>query len=280
MDIDRKSYRAKPTLAAGSVRPWHVLFLYSVCFLVGIVAAYYVTKGQQESYRREAWDATLHGITSALILALTLIVPEFRKSLPLLFSRHGAKRSVNEFFLALALALCWGYGLYRIAFCLPVLVLHPEAYSALVFYEALARFEPKYLLLLIGSVLAAPLGEELVFRGYLLNIWIARWGIWPAIVISSLVFGFFHWERALFAAPMGVLFALVYVRYDSLWPAILLHSSYNLLGFPWLLGGLFYVKQRSTVGQLSSWIPELVVGFLFIPVAVLFWKRFKPPALA
>jgi CAAX protease family protein len=131
-------------------------------------------------------------------------------------------------------------------------------------------------LILIGGVIAAPIGEELVFRGYLMNLWRARWGVVPAVLVSSLAFGLFHWERAVFAAPMGVIFAMVYLKYNSLWPAIWLHASYNLLAFPWLVGGLFYVKEKASIAHLSNWIPELLLGLLFIPLCVLFWRQFKP----
>jgi hypothetical protein len=49
-----------------------------------------------------------------------------------------------------------------------------------------------------------------------------------------------------------------------------------VLATPWLLGGLFYLKPRAAIGELSSWIPEFVIAALFIPLAIAFWRRFKP----
>jgi membrane protease YdiL (CAAX protease family) len=273
---DPPSRPSKSMLVHGAVKPWHVLFLYGVCFVTSIVAGERLTRAEDPAYRHELWDITLHVLSSFMILVLTIVVPEFRRSLPVLFSAGIAKLKLRDFALALAVMLCWGYGLYRVAFCFPLLLAYPEAFRALYFGEQLRQFEPKYLLLLFGAIIAAPLGEELVFRGFLLNLWVERWGVWPAIIASSILFGFFHWERALFATAGGVIYALVYLKYETLWPGILMHATYNLLAMEWLLGGFFYVKQKATIGEISSWLPEVVLSLLFIPALVLFWRRFKP----
>jgi len=270
----RKS--AKSVLVDGAVKPWHVVFLFFVSWSVAVVGAFKMAQQLGGPFKDGIRDIAIQGIFSAIILAFTVVVPEFRRSLKALFVKPAPRPSALDLGLAFALTLAWGYGLYRIAFCFPILVVDPEAFRALKFTEAVPPLEPRYLIALVGSVIVAPIGEELVFRGYLLNLWIARRGIGFALILSSLVFGAFHWERAAFAVPMGFVFALVYLRYDSLWPGILLHAVYNLLAFPWLLGGHFYAKERATIGHLSSWIPELVLALVFIPLWIAFWRRFKP----
>lgn len=267
---------ARSALTSGAVKPWHVVFLFFVAWSVAIVGSFKATQHIDAAFRREAWNLALQGIFSAIILAFTVIVPEFRRTLRGLFAKPVPRPSAIDLGFAFALTLAWGYGLYRVLVCLPILLAHPEAFRALRFTELLAPLEIKYLAALLGSVIVAPIAEELVFRGYLLNLWIVRHGVWFAVISSSAVFGVFHLETAVFAAPMGVVYALVYLRYQSLWPGIFIHAAYNLLAFPWLLGGLFYVKPRQSIGELSSWIPEFVIAALFIPLFILFWRRFKP----
>lgn len=271
---------ARKDLTDGAVKPWHVVFLFFVAWSVAIVGSLKATQHFGAASKLEIRDLALQGIFSAIILAFTVIVPEFRRTLKVLFARPVPKPSAIDLLFGLALTLAWGYGLYRVLVCFPILLAYPEAFRTLRFSDHLAPLEIKYFVAVLGSVIVSPIAEELVFRGYLLNLWIVRHGVWFAVITSSVIFGAFHLDTAVFAAPMGAIFALVYLRYDSLWPGILLHAAYNLLAFPWLLGGLFYVKPRASIGEFSSWIPEFVIAVLFIPLAILFWRRFKPAALA
>jgi membrane protease YdiL (CAAX protease family) len=271
-----KPENARDALTGGAVKPWHVMFIFFVAWSVAIVGSFKATQHIDAAFRREAWDLVLQGIFSAIIIAFTVIVPEFRLTLKGLFARPVPKPSAIDLGFAFALTLAWGYGLYRVLVCLPILLAHPESFRALRFTELLAPLEIKYLVAVLGTVIVAPMAEELVFRGYLLNLWIARRGVWFAVIASSVVFGAFHLETAVFAAPMGIVYALVYLRYQSLWPGIFIHAAYNLFALPWLLGGLFYVKPRQSIGELSSWIPEFAIAVLFIPLFILFWRRFKP----
>lgn len=86
------------------------------------------------------------------------------------------------------------------------------------------------------NVLAVSAGfcEEIVYRGFIL--WFAAlWlGLWPAVVVSSLVFGVAHvylgWKHVLRVSFVGLAFALIAVGSASLWPAIALHAFIDLLG--------------------------------------------------
>ncbi len=107
---------------------------------------------------------------------------------------------------------------------------------ALAPQEGLAYFahgEPLragFWLVAFGSVVAAPLAEEVAFRGYLqggLRVVLPR----PfAIAVASLVFGLCHTlPYALPTALLGALFGWMFDRCGSLWPAVLAHAVHNLL---------------------------------------------------
>jgi membrane protease YdiL (CAAX protease family) len=279
MDMGRaRSLSSKSILLRGAVKPWHVVFLYSLGFVVSTVAAYYLTQHERAEIRHEMNDVVWRGINGVIILIFTIVVPEFRRSLPTLFAKPSSRVAGKDVALALGVCLAWGYGLYRIALCFPLIHADLERFYGMFIYTLLPDFQPKHLLMLIGISITAPLAEELIFRGYLLNLWIDRWGVTAGILASSTVFGLIHLEHTLFALPLGIVFALVYLKYDSLWPGIALHSIYNALAFPWIPGpGRFFLqKDMATADQLVSWIPELLIALAFIPLAVLFWRRFKP----
>ena len=76
---------------------------------------------------------------------------------------------------------------------------------------------------------AVPFGEELIFRGIFYKMLRERWGVWPGVLISSLVFGAIHGDLAvgLTAFLLGILLALVFEYSRSLWTSILVHALNN-----------------------------------------------------
>jgi membrane protease YdiL (CAAX protease family) len=98
------------------------------------------------------------------------------------------------------------------------------------------------LLMLILAGFAAPFGEELLFRGVLYRTFRERWGIWPSVLLSSLIFGAIHGNLAvgLTGFLLGILTAIVFEYSQSLWTAILVHAINNTakIGLLYLLVSL------------------------------------------
>ena len=82
----------------------------------------------------------------------------------------------------------------------------------------------------------APIGEEFLFRGYVFPA-LRNWrGIWPAALITGLLFGALHVVSAPveFLVPLaffGTLLCFLYQRTGSLYPGIALHSINNSIAF-------------------------------------------------
>ena len=74
----------------------------------------------------------------------------------------------------------------------------------------------------------APISEEFVFRGVLLNQLMNVFGLWKGIGITSLIFAVFHLN--FFGAFLfAVIASLLYVKSGNLLAPILLHSANNTL---------------------------------------------------
>ena len=76
-----------------------------------------------------------------------------------------------------------------------------------------------------------PFAEEAFFRGFVLPALAPRFGIWGALVGSSLLFSVSHGSIAT-ALPIfvsGMLLAWLYLRTGSLWPCVAAHGAQNLL---------------------------------------------------
>lgn len=90
-------------------------------------------------------------------------------------------------------------------------------------------------------VLAAPICEEIFFRGFFFAGMRSRLPFWPAALISAALFGSVHLADAnlvagLQLAVLGVVLAGVYERTDSLWSNIAVHMFNNAIAFALLVG--------------------------------------------
>lgn len=93
--------------------------------------------------------------------------------------------------------------------------------------------------LLLGLLLygfAAPLSEELVFRGIVYGQTRKTLGCGGAMALSALVFGIYHGNpvQGIYAFLLGLLLALVYERAGGLRAAVLFHGLGNLAVY-WLI---------------------------------------------
>jgi membrane protease YdiL (CAAX protease family) len=89
-------------------------------------------------------------------------------------------------------------------------------------------------------VVAAPLTEELFFRGFFFAGLRSRWSLWPSAIVSGAVFGLVHAPTgptaAIPLAGLGVGLAWLYERSGSLWPSITAHFLNNGLAISVVVG--------------------------------------------
>jgi membrane protease YdiL (CAAX protease family) len=89
-------------------------------------------------------------------------------------------------------------------------------------------------LLIIG---AAPLSEEIFFRGFMFAGLRRRLPLWPAAAIAGIVFGAVHYTGpdSIGVVPQlavfGMLLAWLYEYTGSLWPPVLVHTLNNTIAF-------------------------------------------------
>ena len=91
--------------------------------------------------------------------------------------------------------------------------------------------------LVAGSVLVAPVAEELFYRGMLFPALRKRLPLWPAMGISATLFGLSHLQTTLegyllvllIIIPFGMFLAYLYEKRGTLLVPILTHSIFNLV---------------------------------------------------
>ena len=98
--------------------------------------------------------------------------------------------------------------------------------------------------LLLAGIVVAPIVEELFFRGFVFAGLVQRHSWRKAALISSALFALVHLQPL--AIPpiliLGYIFAYLYHRCGSIWPAVLMHVSTNALGL-----GAAYLLSRITL---------------------------------
>lgn len=118
----------------------------------------------------------------------------------------------------------------------------------------------------------APLVEELVFRGILLQRWGMKWGLRWGVVASSLLFGLLHVNNPLGLTLFGLAMGLLYVRTQCLWVPIFCHALNNLAAIAIdSLSKASGSEQAYTVAEVQdSWS----VGLLLIAISAPFLGHF------
>ncbi len=87
--------------------------------------------------------------------------------------------------------------------------------------------------------MVAPVAEELFFRGVIYGFF-RQWGIWFAVVASTLVFALFHTTGQMPVTQLvgGLVFAIAYEHKKSLATPVLIHMLGNIsiftLSLPWV----------------------------------------------
>lgn len=96
--------------------------------------------------------------------------------------------------------------------------------------------QTEYVLAFIMLVIVAPFAEELLFRGYLFGKLRKYTPLWVAILITSLLFAFVHfqWNVGLDVFALSIVLCLLRVVSGSLWPSILLHMMKNGIAYYFL----------------------------------------------
>jgi uncharacterized protein len=222
----------------GRLRPvWRaIIYSISVWTVAALLWAFYVAVAWQGA-RRFPMLADL--IASEVITAIAAL------SVALFLRRYLDRRSIASLGFAprgpwlrlLGLGLLFGAGMQTIAF----LILRMFGFARLVGHGTLLG-DVHLLVPAALFFLAAAFLEEMSFRGYLLQNFWEQWGIWPAVILSSVLFALLHAgnpharEQAVLTASGLTIFALwaclSLIWTKSLWLALGAHMAWNLAEGP------------------------------------------------
>ena len=112
-----------------------------------------------------------------------------------------------------------------------VLAALPKAWTE-SYGEASSSIDTGSVLGVISVAIVAPIAEELIFRGLVMNRLSRVMPGWLAVLLSAAVFGVCHGELVWFcyAFVLGAVFGFIDLRAGSVLPSILGHVAFNAIG--------------------------------------------------
>lgn len=152
-----------------------------------------------------------------------------------------------------------------------------ESYS-----DASAGITSGGVLSFIAVVAAAPLVEEVIFRGLIMTRLNQAMPGWLAMFLSAAIFGACHghpvWSG--YAFVLGSIFGYMDLRAGSIWPSVLAHMAFNSISqildlVPESESGTEYLIAMGVLLLLAIVLPILDRK----GIKKLFWREPKPPAV-
>ena len=131
------------------------------------------------------------------------------------------------------------------------------------------NFEYGTIALFLLFFIVQSLFEEITFRSYLMPALETRFGIWPSLLVSSILFALVHLSNSNVAVLgiiniflAGLLLGVLFIRYKNVWMAAGLHCSWNyiqstVLGFEVSGESMFNMIETQETG------PDLLTGGAF-----------------
>ena len=133
--------------------------------------------------------------------------------------------------------LVWGIGGYLVAIPLVVIIsiVNQQIWQGqggsnpLLFLAVQAQDPVALLIFFTTAAIAAPVFEEIIFRGFLLPSLTRYFPVWTAVVLSSLLFSIAHLSlsEVLPLTALGLVLGIVYTRSRNILASMLVHSLWN-----------------------------------------------------
>lgn len=196
-----------------------------VCFLL-FRLAFILLYPLVEFFGGRMMGLTLGSLLSAAISgALAMAIFESRKltDLGLAFRAGSWNNLLKGVFLGIGAAL--------------LIVLVPVGLGLAHFHKVVPNSDISWPAALFMPVLlfCGAMGEEIAFRGFILQYLARGWGMWLAIVFTGTAFGLLHgdnpgasWISDLNTVLFGILFGVGVLRTHELWLPIGIHFGWNL----------------------------------------------------
>lgn len=171
----------------------------------------------------------------ALILAPTLLFVQ-RSQRPFRQVLHLRRVGVPVLLMALLITIPLRVSSFLVSAIVQTVLPMPDfildslrsMYAELMFPSSTVEMVLSFL----AVVVLAGVCEEIMFRGFILHVFLNRKGRWFSIVCTGLGFALFHLDPWAFPeiVVIGIFLGWLVVRTRSIFPAMMAHAGFNFLG--------------------------------------------------
>ena len=244
--------KAYPNLTQGwSILLWYIAFTFlAVMMLLPFM--------NMETFEMSSISFMLMNLLVLLFVSLFGIRKSGNRLVPIVGELRSS--SILIFPVLIIMVLC------NIVLLDPLINLIPGAewFSEMI-EQSLQRDWPTF----ISVVLIAPIFEEFILRGIVLEGFLKNYDPKKAIIQSSLIFGVLHFNPWQFVGAflMGLLLGWVYYRTRSLIPCIFIHLLNNLISF---LGFMYLDEDMVTIEKMFPATWHFVAAILLAGVGLYF----------
>ena len=205
------------------------------------------------------------------IVAIPVVFADYKKDL-IMTGRYKLKNPITslqmkQLLLAVGVTICLSIGLNNVISMSPLVTMSEEYQNANdAFYGSTLALE------LLGSALITPFLEELLHRGVVYGRLRRMMGMWPAVMISALVFAGLHFNivQFVYAFLLGIVFALFVEKTGKLYPAVIAHIVANAVAVIRTETGFL---QGTVDGSIFAWVISIALCLLGIGIMLGFMKK-------
>lgn len=258
-----------------------------LCVALIVVAPLILTGFVSSTYRMDrAFAWTLEQATFAVVYLILGAYLFWRASVSDLVQRICAELGYGVLHVLRYLIL--GFPLICIGYAGIYILYLPLSYAAPEFVEEVLLAVPTLFLwqldsaAVAGNAIAvftllvfAPIVEEVLFRGFLLARWQAKYGTKRAILFSSVLFGLLHFDP-IGALLFSVVLSLMALRTGSLLGPIIAHAANNLfvVGFVLIESGVSGTTVTYSLAEFQNeWWIAVICGAIGIPWLLVYARR-------
>jgi membrane protease YdiL (CAAX protease family) len=158
----------------------------------------------------------------------------------------------------------------------------------------------KPLILFMMIALSTGFYEEILCRGLILSACLKKWGktrngIYQAVIFASVIFGLFHLinlvmgrgtlleviTQIIYATFFGVFFAACFLRLGSIWPAIITHTLFDMMGTmdEITIGNKFTGHVLNTNYSLENALTTILLTLPLFLYGLFILRKVKPETL-
>lgn len=247
-------------------RIWEIAYpvlMYYAAISIGIFLAQLIFGSSNETYM-------LCKIIGSLV-AIPIVYQDYKSESVFYggFSQKApfAKDTIFHIFSIIGIMACISIALNNVICMSPLVKFSSEFEDA---SNALYGSQNLFLEIL-GSALITPFLEEMLHRGVVYRRLRRRIGLWPAILLSTLVFAILHFNIVQFTYTflLGIVLALFIEKTQNLYAPVLAHVTANLIAVIRTETGFL---QSTVDGSILAWVISIAVGLIGLG-ALVYYNR-------